>query len=236
MKKNFKSLLLSFVLLFSIFQIPAYSQVGLAIDAAKEIWNAVPDETKKEMKDKAVEVGKDMTNKTIDGVKNTLKDIDENIRRPDVCESNIINEFSYSCIVNKQKDTNQAYIEICGKKSLLAVGNYSVPALSDMPNVNIKVTFEMKNKIYSHDLTKRDFKKDGKIHLYWDLDYKDVDSSKPIEVTFNGTVNSNLKKTSSLSIDDSYNSPSSFWGSSRREASEKAYGTVKSKGLFSSWF
>ena len=225
------------ILMVMIFKIPVYSQV---VEVAKELWNAIPEEQKKEIKDKAIEagkevasnavtIGKDLTNRTVDGVKSTLKNIEETIKRPEVCESNIIKNFNYSCLVDKQKETNQAYIEICGKKALLAVGNYSVPAVDDMPEVNIKVTFEMKDKIYTHDLTKRDFKKDGKIHLYWDLDYKDVDPDKPINVTFTGSVNPNLKNTTSLKIDDSFNSPSSFWFSSRREANVKAFGEVKNK-------
>ena len=160
----------------------------------------------------------------------------EHIIKPEVCETNIIKNSSISCILNKQKETNQAYLEIICKQSLWnSWGQTSIPEKDDLPDINIKVSFENNNRVYTHDLTKGDWEIDGTCHLYWDINYKDVDTSKPINVTLKGTVNSKTKRTVEVSIKDYYNSDSWF-GPSRREADVEAYGKVKSKGFFGSWF
>lgn len=79
-----------------------------------------------------------------------------------------------------------------------------------MPDVNIKVSFENNNCVYKHDLTKRDWEIDGTCHLFWDINYKDIDVTKPIKVTFTGTANSNLSNSKEISIQDYYNSDSWF--------------------------
>ena len=88
----------------------------------------------------------------------------------------------------------------------------------------------MKGKLYTHSITKRDYKDDGRFHLYWDIDYDDVDKSKAIRVTLNGTANTSLSKTQELSIDDYYNS-TSWFAPSGRGADIKAYGVVERAGF-----
>ncbi len=206
MKYSFNKLILSFFIVF------------ISLISAQTNAQSLEDELKKSLAELIVKGG-----------------FEAYIRNTKACENNIINYCSYSCYINKQKETNQAYLEIEVSEAAFTSPWHKIPKLVLMPDVNIKVSFENNNKIYTHDLTKRDWKMDGTCHLYWDINYKDVDISKPIKVTFTGTANDNLSNTQEISINDYYNSDSWFTPSGRG-ADVKAYGKVKGKGIFSSWF
>lgn len=215
---------LVFYLLIAMLCILSFATI--AESANRKKGNEDLEEFGKEVLKKGVEIG-------IDTYKKSNK---EHIIKPEVCENNIIKNSDLTCIVNKQKGTNKVYLEIIGKQSLWdSWGKTSVPEKDDLPDINIKVRFEMKNKIYTHDLLKRDWDIFGSFHLYWDINYKDVDFDNTISVTLTGTVNPKTKRTEELSIGD-YSNSNSWFGPSRREADDEAYGVVKSKGLFGSWF
>lgn len=220
-----------YLYLFIAFIIIIFSIVR--IEAAARTKEEALESLKKTGEDVVTEIGKkaveEVGNAIIEGVKSHNKEVQEYRIKPENCEENIIENTSLSCLINKQKETNQAYLEIYGKQSFLwsGWGKTAIPKNFELPDINIKVSFEIKNKIYSHDLLKRDLD-NGSFHLFWDINYKDIDISKPLKVILRGTINTNKVRAEELEVTDYYNSDSWF-APSGREANVKAYGIIRDK-------